>query len=133
MKSAKIVPHYSIEELLEKVQYWVEATRTEQFFLWKMHSETSDVNGIGCEKLDFITGNYGVGFYSDPINGTNIRTCVMVSPFLLNGVLCAFYEATSQVVAWDKVEKYLSDNAPNYNGKHSDAMNFSQCINFTIK
>lgn len=128
-KDTKNVPNYSIEQLLEKVHFWVEADGFAQHCLWEDYGQNSPCQG--AENLDFHIGGYGVGFLTDTIYNTNIRTTVMVRPFLLNDVLCAFYEATSEVVSWRKVEQFLRANAKKYVNNNCNATNFHLCIQRT--
>ena len=126
------VKDYDMDGLFENVQYWVEATHEEQYYIWVNYSEESDTISQH-RKVDFIASGYGVGFYTPPINGTNIQTCVSVRPFLLNGVLCAFYEPTSQTVAWKMVEQMIENKAKHYKDRHCNVANFHSCIHFTEK
>lgn len=126
----KYVPNYSMDELLEKVEYWVEANHAEQSFIWDRFSPRSQSIGL-FTKVDYNEANYGIGFVTKPIPNTDRTTTVMVSPFLLNGVLCAFYNPTSVTVAWDMVEDFLKENAKNFKNRHCDANNFHNCIHAT--
>lgn len=64
------------------------------------------------------------------VGNQNMPICVSLTFDLIGGLLVCFYEATSQVVDYRVVEKYVHDKKvwPAVVGR-TDAMNFGQCIN----
>ena len=109
--------HSTKEELIAATEYVVEATRYEEFALWKEFN-----NQIKWGDINF--GGYGIYLG----NVGNMPVMLSIRFQQLNNHLVMFYEPTSQMVDWRMVEEWI-DRVPivAQKGKRdaqSDAMNF---------
>jgi hypothetical protein len=65
---------------------------------------------------------------------TKMPVCVGLSWARIHGQLVLFWDATSQVVDYRMIEKWLSDNVPAYKrGDYTNAMNFHNCVHKLVR
>lgn len=115
-----------ISERLEKCEFLIEATRTEEHFLWK--ECVQEFKWCSDKQWEQGHGNVvRVGEIGDrPVNLT-------LTWNKIKGIPVCFYDCCSQVVDWKMIEEWLDKNfTRKYNGRRAicDAMNFSHCMNY---
>jgi len=135
-RKVKIVfeyPDASEEPRFAKTQFVVEAASYEKHVLWSQHSHQGSLNSsIGkLPKFEWVQDHQGRMIKVGELGGRPV--IVTFFWFTIDGVLVAFWEATSQVVDHKMIEEWLEANcAPRYdNGHrlaHCDAFNFSHCL-----
>ncbi len=109
------------EQWKRETVYCVEASSFEQHALWVMHSKDSSTpaykSTVSWEQLN--PGSM-VRIQDDPV------ICVSLFWVRLEGRVAVFYDATSQVVDWRKVEDWIKEQFPGI--PTCDAMNFGSCV-----
>lgn len=110
----------TIDELLEEVEYAVEANSFESQCLWQRFSNQEGVVWESCSQGKMIT----LGITDD------MPVCMSVFVNTINGVNVLFYEMTSQVVDYRLVDKFLEQKfGIFYNEVCVDSGNFFWIIN----
>lgn len=126
--------HYeetTLEQRLTKTVFAVEATSTEQFFLWRENAHESPDRPKGYVPVFWQQVNPG---YMETIGHIGKRpVCVCCQWVILDGQWVMFYDCTSQVADHAMVDKWLNkvfkrkwDNGTRY--AQCDAMNFGHCL-----
>lgn len=130
-----------IEQRMRRTVAVVQATSTEQFFLWKEWAKDSgwdDLDyikrgGTPHPKLKWEQMNPGSWLTIGHVN--KMPVCISLTWNRIEGQVVLFWEMTSQVVDYRMGEKYLEkvlDPWPKYdNGSRhasSDAMNFHNMV-----
>jgi hypothetical protein len=109
--------------------FFVEATHTEQFYLWKEYHE-------GHQWVQDSEGFYKtIGFIKDD---TSMPVTVSFSFIEIHGKRVCFYEATSIYVDHNMVQEYIKSHYPvkwdnNMRTAMTDAMNFHHAIDASIE
>jgi hypothetical protein len=112
-----------IDNMLAETKFLVEASFTEQHFLWKEYVDQLKL----IRDDEWVQKNPG---YSTTIGEINGRPIVIhLNWVVIKGVLVCFYEATSQLVDWVMIEAWLDKCCnPMYDKgsrqARTDAMNF---------
>lgn len=105
--------------------YLVEATACEKQFLWERWSAESrdhtDSRKVRWEQL-----NPGHMQKVGEVGGKEIWVCVFWAR--IEGYPVAFYEATSQVVDHELVNRWLASEWPRVH--RTDAQNFGNCVDY---
>jgi len=109
--------------VLDDVVYFVEATRCERHLLWQENKRQGYVEWEEAKLPGFFIQ---VG----QLSLRKSKTAIMVEfEFVrLNGLLVAFFEATSLIVDHSMVREWFKNHYPYTNT--TDANNFGNCLNF---
>lgn len=124
-----------IVDKIDRSFYFVQATSDEQFFLWKQYANNSDNRDPGLKRhwVEWKQENPG---HIIEIGQLDKRP-VVVSMFWINieGRRVCFYESTSQVVDWVRIDEFIKacikrtgQHKKQDRWPHCDAMNFGHCI-----
>lgn len=107
-----------IDPRLKDVFYCVQADSFARQMLWQEHNEKMqwepDLRGFFIQVGTFGGKPISVEFYYATINGLKV----------------AFYDCTSMVAHWGKIEKWMKQNVPAMaeDDRHCNADNFHHCI-----
>jgi len=112
--------------LLQSMDFLVEASDTEQFFLWKQSVE--EYKFCSAEQWQSQIGRSHIitQVHGRPIN-------IQLMPVLIKGIHIGFYDCISQLADWLIVEKFIEEHfTKKYNGSRAttDALNFSHALHY---
>jgi hypothetical protein len=130
----------TIEKVLGMTEYLVEADSFSKHELWAKYSGEGMFRPIGNGE-SFPTVKWEqihegrlqeIGQVTIKNGRKTEKMPVVLNVFwaLLDGKLIGFYEATSRVVDWRMVEKYLIKHFPHGPARMTDAQNFHHVIHF---
>lgn len=127
----------SVEQLLDKATFIVEASSFEQLMLWQQHARGSifsvvDKNhNLAFEQLSWEQSGGGslvtVGYHCrQPV-------CISLSWCRIDGQIIMFWEPTSRVVNHEMIEKWLKEHFTRKYDQGTrwascDANNFGHCL-----
>lgn len=110
----------AFDELLEEVDYAVEANSFESQCLWQKVSNQEGINWESCPCGKMLT----LGMVDD------MPVCMSIFINKINNIPVMFYEMTSQVVDYRLVDKFLEEKfGIFYNEVCVDAGNFFRIVN----
>jgi phage-related protein len=109
--------------VLDDVVYFVEATSLEQCFLWEENERRGLVEWDSKTIAGFFVQVGKLNFKK-----SKAPVVIQFTFVKLNGLLVAFYEATSMIVDHDMVRAWFKNRYPYMN--HTDSTNFAHCLNF---
>jgi hypothetical protein len=112
-----------IDNMLAETKFLVEASSAEQRFLWEKWVDNLKI----IREDEWVQKNPGYSLTIGEIKGRPI--VISISWVVIKGVLVGFYEATSQLVDWVMIEKWLDEHCnPMYDKgtrrARTDASNF---------
>lgn len=115
-------------ELFKDVEFVIEATSTEQHYLW-CENDRNEYN----RKVTWVEVSMGHAIPIGSLDGRPVN--VSLSYAVLNGVRVMFYYGVSQVVDHKMIEEWLRYHTENlrYGGgrwSRCDAMNFAHCLQY---
>jgi hypothetical protein len=110
-----------------QVAYIVEANSFEKLTLWEKFFHNSK------DPVEWESSNRGQSFHIGDLDGRPIWVNIIID--YIDKVPVAFWEATSQVVDFAAVDKWLHKEFPqlfpvNKRYLHTDATNFGLCLNY---
>lgn len=119
----------SAKELLKKTVFIVEANSFEEHCLWAQHATESPY----YPEYPKVKWEQVYGYLITVGKLDNRPVCITGSWVKIDGFYVMFWDATSQVVDYVQITKWLEDN---FKGKcdngtcraESDAMNFGHCL-----
>jgi hypothetical protein len=116
-----IAPSEKVQEVLNKVQFIVEATSDENFFLWK--------ENVHHEKCKYVKSweQENLGYWAK-IGEVDARPIIISMNFAtIGGIYVMFVEQTSQLCDYKMMEEWLKEHCPAYSDRRNNttnAMNF---------
>ena len=116
--------HLPLEDKLKKVDYIIEATSTEMFYLWKEYHEKYLWEEVMCG-------------HSLEIGKLKKRPVCLTFRFaIVDKKIVMFYCSESQVTDWVMIDEWLEKHCHPMDGTRkakADAMNFGSFLAFTKK
>src|SRR5574338_16557 len=112
---------------IKDCDFIVEATSNEQFLLWKLHSNESELQDsrypVLKVKWDQVASGYmpTIGFVFD------LPLVIQITFYIINDKLIGFYDNTSRVVDRKMTEKYINTHSKK-DAVKSNANNFARLL-----
>lgn len=126
-------------DFLKDVEWVIEATDTEQYYLWEKYHETRNWNSAGVGySYSILELNVDVpqkGITIKKRKKEKLEICINFNFTTVDGHKILFYECSSLLAHYGYIQAFLltyfqrtHDNYTRWN--HTDAMNFHNCINY---
>lgn len=108
------------KKFLENIHGAVEATSFERMCLWERNRDRA--------KREWVENLSGIGKNVGEFSGSPVFISLLTA--MIDGKKILFYEATSVVVNWDIIEKWLQDNLPKSAFRKDGRLNKTDAMNF---
>lgn len=126
-----------LDKRLYDVEFFVEATSQERFYLWCQNEDYKKSEDKQDNHLKWESDSSGVGYQVGMVKVKKEKFPVVVTFTFatIEGTLVCFYECNSRCVDWTQIEEFLEDYFPlKYdNGTRrakTNCSNFHHCVGF---